>query len=78
MRLEEAYRKLPEFMDGGLPDVERREMERLLDQEPALAQAFHVSQQIDDCLTRQPWLEPSPLFVQKVLAHTELAGSRLL
>jgi hypothetical protein len=67
--LNEAYRKLPEYLDGGLLPHEREEMEALLGRNPDLREALRVSLALEAALKKQPWLSPSPKFVRTVLKH---------
>ncbi|MDD5088964.1 MAG: hypothetical protein PHI18_09245 [bacterium] len=73
---EDVYRKLPEYMDGGLPEEERREIEEWLAGDEELANAFSVSQQIDRYLSEQDWREPSALFTQQVVARARIYAAR--
>lgn len=67
MILEDAYRKLPEYLDGGLLPHEREEMEKLFGQSPALREALRVSLALEAALRQQPQLSPSPRFARAVL-----------
>jgi len=73
MRLEEAYRKLPEYLDGGLSAAERSEMELLLRDQPELQDALALSEQLEESLRDHRWLVPSPDFTVNVLSHIEAA-----
>jgi len=76
MTRDDAYRKLPEYIEGDLPEEESRELEELLGVDAEFAQAFQVSQQMEGCLRRQEWLEPSAMFTQTVLARARVYAAR--
>jgi hypothetical protein len=65
--LEDAYRKLPEYLDGGLLPHEREEIESLFGRYPELREALRVSLVLEAALRQQPQLSPSPKFARTVL-----------
>jgi len=69
MILDDAYRRLPEYLDGGLLPHEREEMEKLFGQSPALREALRVSLAMEAALRQQPWLSPSRNFAHAVVKH---------
>ena len=72
MRIEDAYQKLPEYIDGGLSAAERAEIERLLDTERELAEARDVSLRLDASLRDQSWITPSQDFTRNIMYQIEL------
>jgi anti-sigma factor RsiW len=78
MRIDDAYRKLPEYLDGGLSGDERAEFERLFNEYPELHAARDLSERLDASLRAQEWIAPSPEFTRKVLLRVELeAGPQM-
>ncbi|HEY3294711.1 MAG TPA: hypothetical protein VGL38_04700 [bacterium] len=75
MKIEDAYRRLPDYLDGGLTGAERTEFERLLTEQPELLETVQVSQRLDSALRGQPWLVPSPHFTRDILLRIEPAPS---
>ncbi len=73
MKIEDAYRQLPEYMEGGLFPEERTEMERLIRENPELHCAFVMSERLESGLRDQPWLEASPYFTRDVLMRIRRA-----
>jgi anti-sigma factor RsiW len=67
MILDDAYRRLPEYLDGGLLPHEREEIERLFGTNPELRHALRTSLALEAMLRRQPWLTPSPKFAKMVV-----------
>jgi hypothetical protein len=67
MILDDVYRKLPEYLDGGLLPHEREEIERLFGRHPELREALRVSLAVEAVLRQQPWLSPSPKFAHATL-----------
>jgi len=58
--IEEAYRKLPEYLEGGLPPRDREDIERWLLEDPELLMARDISLRLESSLHAQPWIKPSP------------------
>jgi anti-sigma factor RsiW len=69
MRIDDAYRKLPEYMDGGLSPAERAEMERLIASDSKLREALIISENMEQTLRTQLWLETPPEFTHKLMAQ---------
>ena len=67
MILDDAYRRLPECLDGGLLPHEREEMEKLFGQSPVLREALRVSLALEAAFRQQPWLSPSRNFAHAVV-----------
>ncbi|MFZ5433857.1 MAG: hypothetical protein ACOZB3_08805 [Calditrichota bacterium] len=78
MTLEDAYRKLPEYEDGGLSPVERQEIERLIEEDAAFKQAWQTGNQISSLLSEQTWIEPSAAFTRTVLLRALTEAPRPL
>ncbi|RPH96380.1 hypothetical protein EHM69_01565 [candidate division KSB1 bacterium] len=71
MTSEEVYRKLPEYLEGGLWPAERAEIEKICNENEELRRALQVSSLIDASLTQQTWLEPSPDFTKSVISRVQ-------
>jgi anti-sigma factor RsiW len=64
---DDAYRKLPEYLDGGLLPHEREEIEKLFGTSPELRKALRTSIALEAMLRGQAWLQPPPKFAKSVL-----------
>lgn len=67
MNLEDAYRKLPEYLDGGLLPFERDEIEKYINEIPQFREVLRISLMLETELRNQPWIEPSPRFSRNVV-----------
>lgn len=67
MTLDDAYRKLPEYLDGGLLPHERDEMEKLFSVNEQLKDALRTSMMLESALQQQTWIRPKPDFVRLVV-----------
>jgi anti-sigma factor RsiW len=69
MKIDDAYEKLSEYLDGGLNPNERLEIERLIRSNSEFFHAFRIQQEIEDTLRGHTWIEPSQGFTWNVLGR---------
>jgi hypothetical protein len=72
MTIQEAYDKLPEYLEGGLSVAEREALAELLRSDRDLAVAAELSLELDMAFKTQEWIDPSPGFTWMVLGHAGL------
>jgi hypothetical protein len=72
MTIQEAYDKLPEYLEGGLTPDERGIFEVLLKRDSGLAAAAKLSNDLEGLLKTQEWVEPSAGFTWIVLGRAGL------